>query len=480
MTTDTQTRGADALPVVVRSGPATGLKIVVHPSDEGLQWAGTVEPGVQSTLLTELSPGARFWDVGARSGFFTSLAARLTGPDGAVIAFEPDDHERRRLDETVRLNEAQNVQVKPWAIGSERSLDECAAELDPPDLIRIDADGAALGILEGARDLLGEHAPTLIITFHSEEELAGAWRSLTEYDFEQVGDHQWVISRRTSSEPRPSEPPVARPMGDPVAGGEPRPGLVRAIDHVPAPVVRGLGHAGPVKMALSRMVGRLVPEQDVPVVVRSGAATGLTVVIRPREERFYWAGTLEPGVQQALVDELQPGMSFWDIGAHCGFFTVIAGRQVAEEGQVVAFEPCDENRDRLNETVRLNDADNIVVVPWALGESTGEALLRELQSEQGSMKWGKVAEDPDGEAIRVPQRTLDECAEEIGPPDLVKVDVEGAELEVLEGARRIISERKTAMIIEFHDEAALLRGEGMLEGYSKRRLGRTQWLFSSR
>jgi FkbM family methyltransferase len=467
------------MPVVVRSGPATGLKIVIRPSDEGLHWAGTVEPGVQSTLLAELSPGARFWDVGAGSGFFTSLAGRLTGPDGEVVAFEPDEDDRRRLDEAVRLNQAESVRVLPWAIGAERTLDDCAAELDPPNLVRIDAEDAVLEILEGARELLAEHAPTLIVTFHSDEDLADAWRTLGEHDFAQAGDHQWVLSPRTSSEPRRSEPPVAQPMGDPVAAGEPLPGLVRAIDHVPAPIVRGLGHAGPFKMALSRLVGRLAPEEDVPVIVRSGAAKGLTVVIRPREERFYWAGTHEPGVQRALVDELHPGMSFWDVGAHCGFFSVIAGRQVAEDGQVVAFEPCDENRERLNETVRLNDADNIRVVPWALGESTGEALLRELQSDQGSMKWGKVAEDPDGEAIRVPQRTLDECANELGAPDLVKVDVEGAELEVLEGARGVISERKLAMIIEFHDEAALLKGERMLEGYSKRRLGRTQWLFSS-
>ncbi len=96
------------------------------------------------------------------------------------------------------------------------------------------------------------------------------------------------------------------------------------------------------------------------------------------------------------------------------------------------------------------------------------------------MKWGKVQEGSEGKAIRVPQRTLDECAAKLEPPDLIKVDVEGAELEVLEGARELIAGRRPAMIIEFHDALALERGEKILADYSKSQLGRTQWLLSSR
>jgi FkbM family methyltransferase len=499
-------------PVVVRSGPAKGLTIVIRPREEKFYWAGTVEPGVQEALTRDLRPGARFWDVGAHCGFFTSLASRLVGPQGEVVSFEPCDENRGRLTETVRLNDAANVRIVPWALGAssgtaqmrvgetsttwstiagertngqavevpQRTLDECARELEPPDLVKIDVEGAELEVLEGAQELIESSAPKLIIEFHSVDALQAARRKLDAYSFEQVGSDQWVLAPRST----------AAIDGTPAAGGsaerapdvpaERTPGLVRAIDHVPASVVRSLGRVGPVKTGISRLVGYLVPERETPVVVRSGPAHGLTVVIRPREEKFYWAGTHEPGVQNALVEQLGPGARFWDIGAHCGFFSSLASRLVGAHGEVISFEPCDENRARLTETIRLNDAANVRIVPWAVGASSGEALLQELESDQTSMKWGKVEADPEGTAIRVPQRTLDECARDLEPPDVIKVDVEGAELDVLEGAGELIRAHGPAMIIEFHDEVALRRGEEMLEGYSRTQLGRTQWLLSSR
>jgi FkbM family methyltransferase len=259
----------------------------------------------------------------------------------------------------------------------------------------------------------------------------------------------------------------------------PRSPVVWLINNVPGPLAGAARRNRVVAKSLGPVVNRLVPMSETPVVVRSGPAKGLTIVIRPREEKFYWAGTVEPGVQDALVSDLRPAARFWDVGAHCGFFSSLASRLVGPEGQVVSFEPCDENRSRLAETVRLNDAGNVRIVPWALGASSGEALLRELESDQTSMKWGKVEADPEGTAIRVPQRTLDEVGRELEPPGLIKVDVEGAELEVLEGARELIRSHRPAMIVEFHDEVALRRGEEMLDGYSKSQLGRTQWLLSS-
>jgi FkbM family methyltransferase len=269
----------------------------------------------------------------------------------------------------------------------------------------------------------------------------------------------------------------AHPGGTPARRSTP---VVWLINNVPGPLAGAARRNRLVAKSLGPLINRLVPVSETPVVVRSGPAKGLTIVIRPREEKFYWAGTVEPGVQEALLADLRPGARFWDVGAHCGFFTSLASRLVGPEGEVVSFEPCDENRARLSETVRLNDAGNVRIVPWALGASRGEALLQELESDQTSMKWGKVREDPEGKAIRVPQRTLDDCAGELEPPDLIKIDVEGAELEVLEGATELIASRSPAMIIEFHDEVALRRGEKMLEGYSRSQLGRTQWLLSSR
>jgi FkbM family methyltransferase len=492
---------AEDTPVIVRSGPAKGLSVVIRPREEKFYWAGTVEPGVQDALVEELGPGMVFWDVGAHCGFFTCLGSRLVGPGGEVVSFEPCEENRTRLDESVRLNAADNVEVRPWALGARsgrakmqalststtwstvpdadregrevdvrvRSLDDCMAELRAPDLVKVDVEGAELEVLKGARGMLAEAEPTLVIEFHSEGAVGAARELLPDHSFEQVDADQWVVRPARRTAPQADGP---RDFGRPT-------GLVRAIDSVPGPVVRGLARVGPVKRGLSNLVGRLMPERETPVVVRSGAAHGLTVVIRPREEKFYWAGTHEPGVQDALVSELDPGASFWDVGAHTGFFSCLAGRIVGSAGQVISFEPCGENRRRLSETIRLNAAGNIRVLPCAVGSRRGEALLRTLEEDQTSMKWGKVEADEEG-TIRVPQRTLEDLAAELGAPDLIKVDVEGAEVDVLMGGRELLATARPKLIIEFHDEDALRAGEALLEDYAKARLGRTQWLLTPR
>jgi FkbM family methyltransferase len=254
--------------------------------------------------------------------------------------------------------------------------------------------------------------------------------------------------------------------------------VVWFINKLPGPLAVVARRNRIVARSLGPLVNRLVPISDTPVVVRSGPAKGLTIVIHPREEKFYWAGTHEQGVQQALLAHLRPGARFWDVGAHCGFFSMLASRLVGAQGEVVSFEPCDENRARLDEAVRLNGAGNVRVIPRAVGASSGTARMRAWAT---STTWSTVApEGSGGPLVEVQQRTLDECARELGPPDLIKIDVEGAELGVLEGAKNLIDSLTPRLIIEFHDEITLRRGTETLGGYSRSQVGTTQWLFSSR
>ncbi len=164
-------------------------------------------------------------------------------------------------------------------------------------------------------------------------------------------------------------------------------------------------------------------------------------------------GTHDPVTQVALKSLLQPGMTFYDVGANVGFFSVIAARLVGAGGRVVAFEPLPVNARAIRHNAQLNGFTHIDAREQALGGSDGEASFM-LSAEP---TWGKltsVGKAPDqhtGETV-VAVRRLDGLIEQEGlpPPDVMKIDVEGAELEMLAGAERTLRARRPVILMELH------------------------------
>ena len=248
------------------------------------------------------------------------------------------------------------------------------------------------------------------------------------------------------------------------------------MDRVPGPVARFARRNPVVSRMFKPLVNRLVPERPQTVTVRSGPARGLRIVIMPREEKFYWAGTYEPEVQRALSETLAPGATYWDVGAHAGFFACLASRLVGPDGRVIAFEPSPENLERLHRAVEMNAAANIRVEPIAVAAQSGAAAL---YSHEHSSMWSLEASPEGGSAGTVPTRTLDELAAELPAPDLIKVDVEGGEIDVLSGGKRLLHEDRPTLLVEFHSDAILAQARALLDGYRFRRLGEAQWLLTA-
>jgi FkbM family methyltransferase len=203
----------------------------------------------------------------------------------------------------------------------------------------------------------------------------------------------------------------------------------------------------------------VLPDRAVVIVVRSGAAFGTKLQIQPQREKYYWAGQHEVEVQNAIVELLRPGDTFWDVGAHIGFFSLIASRLVLPSGHVHAFEPYGPSRARLRTNLELNNVGNVSVHGEAVAAKPGIAKLYEARE---TPMWSLVREMGEGRSIDVSCTTLDEQADIIGKPTLIKVDVEGVEVEVLRGASRLFaSECSPSLIVEFTNddmrlEAALL------------------------
>jgi FkbM family methyltransferase len=148
---------------------------------------------------------------------------------------------------------------------------------------------------------------------------------------------------------------------------------------------------------------------------------------------------------------LRPGMTFFDVGANVGIFSVPAAKKL-ESGRVFAFEPSRWTYQRLVENTQLNKLMNVCAVHSALGDSKGEGVLRvNATGKDGLNTLGKPTHE-DSEIVAmetVPITTLDDFMREnlVSHIDAIKIDTEGAELLVFRGARELLARADAPLIL---------------------------------
>jgi len=248
--------------------------------------------------------------------------------------------------------------------------------------------------------------------------------------------------------------------------------LVRLLDAVPAPIASRFDSTNWPSRLVRPIVNRIVPSQPTEVTIRSGPAKGITLLIDLRSEKYYWTGTYERAVQERLVELLRPGGIFWDVGSHIGFFTLLASRLVGKDGRVHTFEPHLANVARLEAGIKLNDARNVTVHKCAI---TAERGSRKLYSHNASNMWTLVPELGGALSVDVQCRALDELSRDLGRPDVIKIDVEGAECDALRGGSELLTQHRPKLIVEFSDESAVQEARLRLKWGSFVRLADRQW-----
>ena len=162
----------------------------------------------------------------------------------------------------------------------------------------------------------------------------------------------------------------------------------------------------------------------------------------------------EQGEQNFLIRFLQPGMIALDVGAHHGLYTLLASRKVDIKGRVIAFEPSPRERRRLQLHVKINRCTNVHIEPFALSSNEGTAeLFVCLGQETGCNSLRPPAVNEPMKKVQVPITTLDRYLEQIAidKVDFVKMDVEGAELEVLHGASKLLGNYRPLILCELAD-----------------------------
>jgi FkbM family methyltransferase len=167
-----------------------------------------------------------------------------------------------------------------------------------------------------------------------------------------------------------------------------------------------------------------------------------------------WLGEADDDVRDALLARVKPDATVFDVGANVGWWTVPLARRLARGGgRVVAFEPVPANRARLEWAIAANAVGaQVQVAAVALGDAPGELGMWLKSEETGAGSGTAALVTGDGPShLRVPVVTLDAWTAEQGLTrcDLMKLDIEGAELMMLRGAERFIAATRPLIFGEF-------------------------------
>ena len=163
----------------------------------------------------------------------------------------------------------------------------------------------------------------------------------------------------------------------------------------------------------------------------------------------------EPAEWKFVKKFLEKGMTVLDIGAHHGFYTILAAKRVGSSGRVIAFEPSPRERRRLLSNLKLNHCCRAKVEPFAISKEDGEALFFVVDGRQtmfNSLRPPAISEPINRITVRTV--TLDSYVEkeQIERIDFVKIDAEGAELDILTGAKKSFGQRfRPLIMVEAND-----------------------------
>lgn len=183
---------------------------------------------------------------------------------------------------------------------------------------------------------------------------------------------------------------------------------------------------------------------------------GVQMIIDPSidngvELSLFETGTYEKGTIQLLEKYLQKGSAFLDIGANIGLMSVIASKQVGTNGIVYAVEANPKTVPILQANIDLNNCKNVEVIPIALSDTSGTAVLFEnWEVNRGGASL--ISQSKEEQGLEVKMERLDDLFDENTPVQLVKIDVEGFEPQVIRGGMNWFRKQQPVFIIEVSEK----------------------------
>ncbi len=201
-------------------------------------------------------------------------------------------------------------------------------------------------------------------------------------------------------------------------------------------------------------------------IINAGPAKGLVYPISLPFDKAIWTGTYETELAKAVANSVNHGDVCYDIGAYRGFFSGVFG--LAGASHVVAFEPFPENCAQLQRLFANNPGLPLTFEQVAVGSENGIAEFNVMpDSSMGKLASSSFQPDqPTSGVLKVPLKTIDRVISEGShpSPQVMKIDVEGAEVEVLLGAKKTLQTNRPILFIEAHSEALAKECTRLVEG----------------
>jgi FkbM family methyltransferase len=171
--------------------------------------------------------------------------------------------------------------------------------------------------------------------------------------------------------------------------------------------------------------------------------------------------TAERDTEETFLGLLRPGDVVYDIGANIGWYSLLAARRVGPDGRVFAFEPGVRNASNIEHNAAANRLTNLTVIPAAVSDQDGwarfldkgslESRLDKSDDEAQAERRAARAQRSLGETL-VPILSLDSWIAGAGqpPPNVIKIDIEGAEIGALRGMLQTLRSAGPTLIVELH------------------------------
>ena len=164
----------------------------------------------------------------------------------------------------------------------------------------------------------------------------------------------------------------------------------------------------------------------------------------------------EPQVVRLVTTIVKEQWICADVGANVGKITLLLGNLVGVKGHVYAFEAHPDNATILKANIEQKHRTNVTVENFAVSDGNSDKAWIFPGRDRRSEEWNIVGHDVDGNQtepeLEIPATSLDSYFSSDAPLHFVKIDVEGAEAQVLRGMRRILTNQQPIVLVEFHDE----------------------------
>lgn len=173
-----------------------------------------------------------------------------------------------------------------------------------------------------------------------------------------------------------------------------------------------------------------------------------------------WLGSYEFPKQKAFASFVREGDVVYDLGANVGFYSLLVARLAGKTGTIFSFEPFPRNIFYINRHIALNNIKNIKIIEAAVASKNGEGFFTSSESPSAGMISRQESD------IKIKIISLDSMLEggHVLPPDVIKMDIEGAEYEALLGGEGLLKKYMPVIIFATHSPELRISCINFLKG----------------